>query len=284
MSLIQHAECLKPADVIGSLASLDSFGADNVLYYGLAAIDAIGEQAENHNLMQITAFCAIVYGTLGLGWFSFSRLPKDHEKRDTFELGLLCITFMSMSAGMAILNKALVSTLKTPSLITAAQMVMAVVALTCMSFQQLMESNPRQLLMWLIIPGLFAAILISSSYTYQFISLSLLTVVRNLAPLVSLTAETLLMPKEKAPAVNVLSVCSILIMLVGASVYAGSLASFSVVGILLAVLNLCLAITENMTSRRLLTEECNGLPLQICTLVNNFFWVDSNTCDGFPHG
>merc|ERR1719191_798166 len=79
------------------------------------------------------------------------------------------------------------------------------------------------------------------------------------------------MPKDKRPVLNATVISSIFVMLVGAMVYAGGLTSFSIVGVLLAVLNLFLAVTENMTSRRLLTEECNGLPLQICTLVNNFF-------------
>merc|ERR1719160_1917067 len=59
-------------------------------------------------------------------------------------------------------------------------------------------------------------------------------------------------------------------MLLGAIVYAGGLKEFSVIGVMFAVLNLFLAVTERMTSRRLLVQECNGLPLEGCTLVNNF--------------
>merc|ERR1719230_632584 len=60
-------------------------------------------------------------------------------------------------------------------------------------------------------------------------------------------------------------------MLVGAVIYAGGLTEISVYGIMFAVLNLCLAVTERMTSRRLLVAECQGMRLEICTLVNNFF-------------
>merc|ERR1719387_717271 len=116
---------------------------------------------------------------------------------------------------------------------------------------------------------MFAAMLISSFYTYQFISLSLLTVVRNLAPLVSLTAESIIMPPEKRPVLDKMVVISILVMLAGAVTYAGGLKDFSVVGVLFAVLNLCLAVVERTTSRRLLVEECQGLPLEVCTMVNN---------------
>merc|ERR1719420_1153365 len=223
---------------------------------------------DGHDLTSIFIFCIFVYGALGATWFVYSRFDKPVVAR--YELPLLCVTFCSMSAGMHVLNKSLVSTLKAPGLITAAQMLMAVLALSVTSLPQLMQSSPKQLFTWLLIPGLFAAMLISSFYTYEFISLSLLTVVRNLAPLVSLCVETVVMPVEKRPVLNAMVVGSILVMLMGAVIYAGGLKDFSILGVCLAVANLILAVTERMTSRRLLTEECNGLALEICTLVNNF--------------
>jgi len=222
------------------------------------------------NLMQIFVFCICVYGALGVLWLAFRQIPKDHPQHTSFELGLLCITFMCMSAGMHVLNKSLVTSLQSPSLVTAAQMVMAAGALGCVSMKQLMNSDRKMLFTWLLIPGLFSAMLISSFYTYEFISLSLLTVVRNLAPLVSITVESVVMPPEKRPVLSMMVVASILVMLSGAIIYAGGLKEFSVIGVMFAVLNLFLAVTERMTSRRLLVEECNGLPLEVCTLVNNF--------------
>merc|ERR1719421_2633821 len=109
-------------------------------------------------------------------------------------------------------------------------MFMAVIALTFTSFHKLMASDRKQLMTWLLIPGLFAAMLISSFYTYEFISLSLLTVVRNLAPLVSLCVETAVMPVEKRPVLNAMVVGSILVMLMGAVIYAGGLKDFSAMG------------------------------------------------------
>merc|ERR1719198_1088571 len=77
------------------------------------------------------------------------------------------------------------------------------------------------------------------------------------------------MPPEKRPVLSKMVVASILIMLIGAVTYGGGLKDFSMVGVLLAVLNLVLAVTERNTSRRLLIEECQGIPLEVCTLVNN---------------
>jgi len=222
------------------------------------------------DLMQIFIFCICVYGALGLAWVAFKRIPETHEQHASFELALLCVTFMCMSAGMHVLNKSLVTSVESPSLVTAAQMVMAAGALAFTSLKQLMEADRKMMVTWLLIPGLFSAMLISSFYTYEFISLSLLTVVRNLAPLVSITVETIVMPPEKRPVLSMMVVVSILVMLSGAVIYAGGLKEFSMVGVMFAVVNLFLAVTERMTSRRLLVEECNGLPLEVCTLVNNF--------------
>jgi len=148
---------------------------------------------------------------------------------------------------------------------------MAVVAISVTSMKTLMETDRKMLLTWLLVPGLFSAMLISSFYTYSFISLSLFTVVRNLGPLVSISVETVVMPPEKRPVLNRWVVSAIALMLIGAIIYAGGLTEISLYGIMFGVLNLCLAVTERMTSRRLLVEECRGMPLEICTLVNNFF-------------
>merc|ERR1719160_1117301 len=77
------------------------------------------------------------------------------------------------------------------------------------------------------------------------------------------------MPPDKRPVLDRMVVASILVMLAGAVIYAGGLSNFSVIGVCFAVMNLCLAVIERNTSRRLLVEECQGLPLEVCTLVNN---------------
>merc|ERR1719453_1754780 len=96
------------------------------------------------------------------------------------------------------------------------QMVVAVVAMAATSFKEVLAVDSKALLCWMIVPGFFSAMLISSFYTYQFISLSMLTVVRNLTPMVVLPIETMVMPADKRPALNLGVVASILIMLAGA--------------------------------------------------------------------
>jgi len=253
------------------MASLiESTQMDGTFTIGQGHSDFSDFMVHGASLVQIIVFCVCVYGALGVTWVIFKRLPEE-RRPPSMELVLLCVTFLCMSAGMNVLNKSLVTALKAPALVTAAQMGMAVLALSITSMKTLMETDRKMLLTWLLVPGLFSAMLLSSFYTYSFISLSLLTVVRNLGPLVSISVESAVMPPEKRPVLNVWVVSSILLMLVGAITYAGGLTEISVYGIMFAVLNLCLAVTERMTSRRLLVEECRGMPLEICTFVNNFF-------------
>jgi hypothetical protein len=224
---------------------------------------------EDHSLAQIFTLCVVVYGSLGLLWLVYLRLPTGDPRIENFRLGVLCASFCSCAIGMHVLNKSLASTLQAPSLITAAQMAICVAALGASSFKQLLDSPRKQLMMWLFVPGLFSAMLISGFYVYEYISLSLLTVVRNLAPLIALPVECMVMPPSKQPKVSMSVVMSILIMLAGALVYVGGLKEVSVLGISFAVFNMFLAVTERMTSRRLLSEECKDLDLKVCTIVNN---------------
>merc|ERR1719163_704176 len=103
----------------------------------LAQLDSVGGNA---TLAQISVFCVCVYGALGLAWVMFKRIPTTHESFASIELALLCCTFMCMSAGMHVLNKSLVTALKSPSLVTVAQMAIAVVALAFTSMKTLMDT------------------------------------------------------------------------------------------------------------------------------------------------
>merc|ERR1740121_1581586 len=177
-----------------------------------------------------------------------------------------------MSVGMHVLNKALVDYLQSPAIITAFQMILTVVVVGAQSAGDLARSPRTQLLKWLVVPVLFAGMLISAFYAYAKISLTLLTLVRNLTPLLMLPLESVLMAPEKRPTVTGPVVLGILTMLVGALVYSGgNMASISMVGVAFAVLNMVLAVTDRLIQRRLLTTECKELSSTLCTLLNNFF-------------
>lgn len=222
---------------------------------------------EPHYVFMISA---IVYSTMGILWLVW-YYQSESNRNPYLYTTLMASTWVTISVGMNVLNKSLSTQLKSPCLITAVQMFIAVVVMLCTTLPQQLkafEEYPDQLKKWLVVPILFSAMLISSFYTFEYISLSLLTVVRNLAPLVSLPIESILVPSESKPTWSVL--VAVLMMLIGAVVYCGGIQDVSTLGLLFAALNCVMCISDRLLQRRLLTTECKGLSLAVCTLVNNF--------------
>lgn len=241
-----------------------------------ANVDSAGPHIDLHqaslkeevSLTQVCKLCSIMYGTIGALWVVYMRAPKGDNTARIY-IALLCATWASTSVGMHVLNKGLATKLKAPALISAAQMIIAVGIVGGMSYKRLVEAPRRQLFIWLIVPVFFSAMLCTSIYSYEYISLSLLTVVRNLTPLVVLPIETMVMPVGKQPQVTLMVVGSILIMLAGAIIYGGGMKDISLLGIAFAVVNMFLAASDRLIQRRLLTEECKDLHASVCTTMNN---------------
>lgn len=226
---------------------------------------------------EIFPLCATMYGVIACAWMSWfwyhrrdPSLRREQEQQAVVAyVLLLCVTWCSFSVGMHVLNKSLASSLESPAIISIVQMLIAVGIMAATSWSTIRQATFSQVKIWLIVPIFFAGMLCSSFYTYQYISLSMLTVVRNLTPLVVLPLELLIMPRSKQPKVTFLAVSAILTMLAGTVVYTGGLDSLSVIGVCFAILNMLLAVSDRLIQRRLLTEECKGLPSSACTMINN---------------
>lgn len=228
-------------------------------------------RADEASPEQIFSLCVVMYGAIGFLWLAKRRVPKDSAYADTAHVVLLCATWAAMSVGMHVLNKSLAVELQAPALISAAQMCLAVVAVGAASLKEFCQATGRQMGLWMVVPCLFAAMLVSSFYTYEYISLSLLTVIRNLTPLVVLPIERAIMPAGKRPQFDAATVGSIVLMLAGALVYADGIRHISVLGVALTLMNMVLAVSDRLIQRRLLTAECKDLPSGVCTVLNNFF-------------
>lgn len=211
------------------------------------------------------------YVPLGALWLAFRHFEGQLAMIANLRIALLCLTFAAMSIGMHVVNKALVVLLGAPAIVAGVQMLIAVLAMLPFTWKELVEVDCAQMRTWLIVPAFFAAMLLSSAYGYQYISLSILTLVRNLAPLVVLPIEMMCMPPEKRPKVTKLSIASILIMLAGAIVYGRGVGTnnLSFIGIAIAFTNMIVACSDRMIQRRLLSVDCKDLPLGVCTIVNN---------------
>lgn len=238
----------------------------------LAGASHIQHAAINSVLLsQIFVMCVVMYGGMGLAWSTNWRAMTDANlPRTHFHTGLLCVTWASTSVGMHVLNKSLVTYLQAPALISAVQMVIASVFVGFTAYKEFAKAPRQQLLRWMFVPMLFATMLLTSFYAYERISLSLLTVTRNLTPLVVLPIECLLMPPEARPVVSFPAVTAIFVMLAGALTYGGgNLASISLLGVAFAVLNMFTAASDRLLQRRLLTQECKDLHPSVCTVFNN---------------
>jgi len=123
---------------------------------------------------------------------------------------------------------------------------------------------------WLVVPLLFTAMLTSSLYTYQYMNLSMFTIVRNLAPMVCLPIEIAVMPANQQPTVTRGMIASLVVMLLGAIAYGFDTTSVTVIGLTCAALNMVFGISDRLVQRRLLVEECKDLPTEACAFLNNF--------------
>jgi len=223
------------------------------------------------SMVQIFALCVCMYGGIGAMWVLFSRMPERHAARVHGKVFLLCVTWASMSVGMQVLNKMLVTKLQAPALISVGQMWIAVVLVGIPAYKELLAAPKWQLLTWLIVPLFFAAMLCTSCYTYQYMSLSFYTVIRNLTPLIVLPVERALMPADKCPKVSYMVLISMTVMLAGTVMYGGGIGHVSIIGCIFAFTNMFIAIADRLIQRRLLTTECTGLASSVCTVTNNAF-------------
>jgi len=91
------------------------------------------------------------------------------------------------------------------------------------------------------------------------------------------------MPAENRPTTNTLTIGCMLVMLFGAILYGGAL-EVSMVGVLCAILNMAIAVTDRLIQRRLLTEQCKSLPSTVCAILNNgLALIPTMLLAGFSH-
>jgi len=226
------------------------------------------DQQKAH-LAQLGVF---IYVPFAFAWWVFSR----RGGTERMYIALLCYSWVAMSLGMHALNKTLVMWLDTPCFITVVQMAMAAIAMALFNGEKVrknIQQNRHQALQWLIVPVVFSGMLMSSIFTFKYMSLSVMTVVRNLAPLVALPVEIAIMAPQNRPAISAGVLGAMGVMLAGAVIYGFAAPVMSGIGLVFAVLNMSLAITDRMLQRKLLAQDCQDLRLEACTFINNFVGI-----------
>lgn len=213
--------------------------------------------------------CGPLFVVLFLVWLCYYTRKDLFPEKGSSYVVLAGLSFSVTSISMHTLNKVCVSLTSAPGTVTITQMLIAVVAIMAVQYREVLAANRQQMLRWCWVPLVYAAMLNSSLFGYEYLSLCLVTVFRNLAPLVTMAVERLIMPPEHQPQVTGPILMALLSMVAGAILFSYSETKFSWLGLGLVVLNCLIAIFDRLLQRRLLVLECKDLPLSACMAINN---------------
>lgn len=131
--------------------------------------------------------------------------------------------------------------------------------------------RPSQFWWWIPASVTFGGVLLTSIFIYKYITLSDMTVVRTVAPIVALPIEALIMPPGKRPEITCSTLGAMTVMLVGGIIYALGAPAISLIGIAWASLNCFIVVVDRFVQRRLLSVECKDLKLEECVFMSNLF-------------
>jgi len=206
---------------------------------------------------------------LAVVW-SFYLLKKDmFPENSVAYIVLVGFSFDVTSISMHTLNKVCVSFTQAPAIVTVAQMMVALICFMLVYHREVLQADRSQMLRWCVVPIFYSSMLISSLFGYQTLSLTLVQLLRNCAPLLTMCIEQFTMPPEHRPKFTVPVVGALFMTIVGSVMYSCTLEAFSFMGLGIVMLNTILAILDRVVQRRLLVEECKDLPLQACMVINN---------------
>jgi len=138
-----------------------------------------------------------------------------------------------------------------------------------LNWREVFAADRKKLVRWAIVPVVYAAMLNSSLVGYKYLTLSLVTVFRNLSPLVTIVVEGFIMDAEHRPKVTLHAVLAMLLMAVGALLFTYGQADATWIGLAIVALNTLVGIGDRVLQRRLLVSECKDLPLSACMTLNN---------------
>lgn len=209
------------------------------------------------------------FAVLVAAWLLYMLRKDLFVDKSVAYIALAGFTFSVCSVSMHTLNKAVVSFTQMPSTVTGIQMLVAVAVMLCGNFGELRKADRGMMLRWCLVPICYAAMLNTSLIGYEYLSLTLVTVFRNLAPLVTMCVEGVIMPPEHRPTVTLPVVASILLMIAGALLFSWTETAFSWIGLGLVVVNTCIAIADRVLQRRLLVKECKDLAFPVCMIIAN---------------
>lgn len=242
-----------------------------VVKVSTAVVNAGADAFIEHEKLGSLVICLPMAAFLLMAW-TFHYFRKDlFDMKGTAYVALVSASFCACSICMHTLNKACVSLTGAPSTLTTIQMAITVIVTLALQGREVMEADRKKLAYWLFVPLVYAGMLNSSLLGYEYLTLSLVTVFRNLSPLVTMTVENLCMDAKHRQKLTAPILLSFAVLAVGAFVFSHGQAESTWIGLVIITANTLLAIGDRVLQRRLLVSECEGLPLSACMTLNNSF-------------
>lgn len=184
----------------------------------------------------------------------------------------LCVAvagYMVASAGMMTINKVVLGGCSVPVTICTIQMVFTVATLgTFPTMRNAIHFGSKaDAWRWArAVPMLFTVMLVSSMLALNYASVGAVVVMRNLAPVPTIMAETFI---DKQMVVDSQTVLALLLALSGVVLYARNDLHSSWSGVLFMCVNMFAAVAERIAQRRLIALEPIDVSKQGMMLLNN---------------
>jgi drug/metabolite transporter (DMT)-like permease len=206
---------------------------------------------------------------LGVMW-SIYFLRKDlFPEKSIAYIVLAGFSFGITSVSMHTLNKVCIDFTNAPSTVTVVQMAIALICFMAVYYREVLQADKQQMMKWCVVPLFYAAMLNTSLLGYEYLTLTLVTLLRNCAPVLTMCIEQFTMPPEHRPKFTLPVMAAFATMITGAFLFSYTQESFPFIGLVIIVVNTVFAILDRVVQRRLLVEECKDLPLQACMVINN---------------
>lgn len=226
------------------------------------------QEAPDRTPGQVNGILSLLFFVMGLSWCAYFGVSwKAGAEMKLMRLVLICWSLGFCSWAMSVANKSLVTALQSPALICTVQLFITSFIVAIVGHRRF-TGSPMQILRWCSVAVVFFIQILTSLYTMQYLSLSMLNVIRNLGPLITLPLELMIMPEGLRPIMSLSSVLALLLLVASTFAYFGGIHVMKI-GIVYAALNMCLAVGSLVLRRRLLTTECSSLSTETCMLVNN---------------
>lgn len=172
------------------------------------------------------------------------------------------------SVGMLVFNKMAVTVLPLECTLVALQLVFTALAMAVCCWGSLHIGSRKDVMRWIIVVPFFTGMLLTSMFALSHASMTTVVTFRAVSPLVAMSIERFYPnPLKVTPAI----IACIIVMIGGATVYAGVMESSDRGAIFWLLINNFFAIGDRLLQRLMLAKDQNPVDMSktAITLINN---------------